>query len=186
MITGVIYKYTCPVGKHYIGQTTNECYRRGLFFLAKHYGGYKIDKARKEFGPENFTYEVLIKNIYADIDSAKADLDKLESYYISLYDSVSSGYNIQKGNHVEITSTPNPERNYKDCGVNPIKNHNSVVGHKEQFKGVKQYNLEGELLATYESLSEASRCTKIDLGNIVKCCQGKAKRVRNFIFKYNN
>lgn len=97
MITGVIYKYTCPVGKHYIGQTINECYRRGLFFLAKHYGG-----------------------------------------------------------------------------------------HKNQFRGVKQYNLEGELLAIYESLSEASRCTQIDLGNIVKCCQGKAKRVRNFIFKYNN
>ena len=97
MITGVIYKYTCPVGKHYIGQTINECYRRGLFFLAKHYGGHKIDRARKEFGPENFTYEILIKNTYADIESAK-----------------------------------------------------------------------------------------VDLGNIVKCCQGKAKRVRNFIFKYNN
>lgn len=28
MVTGVIYKYTSPSGKVYIGQTTNELYRR--------------------------------------------------------------------------------------------------------------------------------------------------------------
>ena len=33
MVVGVVYKYTDPDGKVYIGQTTNECHRRGSFFL---------------------------------------------------------------------------------------------------------------------------------------------------------
>ena len=64
MVKGVIYRYISPDGAVYIGQTINECYRRGLFFNSKHYGGYKIDKARNEFGPENFIYERLLLKEY--------------------------------------------------------------------------------------------------------------------------
>ena len=57
-MTGIIYKYTSPSGKVYIGQTTDEKRRIKTFFnLNKSYGGEKIDNARKKHGPCNFKYE---------------------------------------------------------------------------------------------------------------------------------
>lgn len=47
MIRGIIYKYTSPSGKHYIGQTINENQRRKIFNnLNLAYAGLKIDNAR--------------------------------------------------------------------------------------------------------------------------------------------
>lgn len=44
MIRGIIYKYTSPSGKVYIGQTINEKDRRKHFLIQKlSYGGIKID-----------------------------------------------------------------------------------------------------------------------------------------------
>lgn len=52
MIIGIIYKYTSPSGKSYIGQTTNEEYRRRMWFGTGRYTGgrSKIDRARKKYG----------------------------------------------------------------------------------------------------------------------------------------
>ena len=183
MIIGVIYKYTSPDGTVYIGQTIDECYRRGLFFLAKRYGGTKIDKARIKFGPENFKYDRIFINEYSSKKLAKLDLDKLEAYYIELYDSVNTGYNILNGTNLPPKSTTKRKK-YKYCGVPPIKYPKHEIGVKNQFKAVIQYNIDGDIIATYDSLSKASRITGIDIGNIVKCCKGKAHTARGFIFKY--
>lgn len=44
MIRGIIYKYTSPSGKVYIGQTINEKDRRKHFLIQKlSYGGIKIE-----------------------------------------------------------------------------------------------------------------------------------------------
>lgn len=46
MIRGIIYKYTSPSGKVYIGQTINEKDRRKHFLIQRlSYGGIKIDTA---------------------------------------------------------------------------------------------------------------------------------------------
>lgn len=49
MITGIIYRYISPNGKCYVGQTTNELYRRRMWFGTGRYTGgiSKIDRARK-------------------------------------------------------------------------------------------------------------------------------------------
>lgn len=185
MIKGVIYKYTCPNGTTYIGQTINECYRRGLFFNAKHYGGGKIDQARREFGPENFIYTRLCIEEYQNKKEAKLDLDRLEAFYIKEYNSVESGYNSYHGINLEITTTPRPSRVYKSKGVPPIKYAKLELGMSSRFKKVKQFDLQENFIASYKSMSEASRVTDINLGHISKCCQGKAKRVQNYIFKFD-
>lgn len=41
MIEGVIYKYTSPSNKIYIGQTTNEARRRAEWFYLKMYYSHK-------------------------------------------------------------------------------------------------------------------------------------------------
>lgn len=182
MVTGVIYKYTSPDGNIYIGQTTNECHRRGSFFLSKHYGGVKFDEARRRFGPENFTYERLHIGEYADMESAKLDLDKWETHYIQLYNSVEEGYNSYLGNGVHLL--PSTPRVYKESCPPPVKYPRQEEGARKQFKPVAQYDLYGNYIASYKSLSEASRCTGIDLTNISRCCKGKISRVRTFVFKF--
>lgn len=88
MIEGIIYRYISPSGKSYIGQTTNEVYRRRMWFGKGRYTGgrSKIDRARKKYGPENFMYEVLLRNQYSGIEAATLDLNKWETYYIGYYD----------------------------------------------------------------------------------------------------
>ena len=55
MIRGIIYKYTSPSGKVYIGQTINEKDRRKHFLIQKlSYGGIKIDTARAKYNPEKY------------------------------------------------------------------------------------------------------------------------------------
>lgn len=98
MIEGIIYKYTSPSGKCYIGQTTNEILRRKKWNSnIYHYAGTKIDRARKKYGSKNFKYEVLVRNKYSSRSIAIEYLNRLEIYYIGLYDSYKNGYNCTMG-----------------------------------------------------------------------------------------
>lgn len=100
---GIIYKYTSPSGKIYIGQTTQEKRRRKTFLnLNKSYGGEKIDNARRKYSPESFSYEVLCRFKFATAQEAKNKLDKLEESYIKAYDSYCNGYNMTFGGHTSL------------------------------------------------------------------------------------
>ena len=97
-MTGIIYKYTSPVGKVYIGQTLNEKRRKNEFLdLNVRYAGSRIENARKKYGPENFQYEILEEKTYTEINEALLDLNFLEGYYIGLYNSLENGYNMTNG-----------------------------------------------------------------------------------------
>lgn len=98
MLTGIIYKYTSPIGKVYIGQTTEERRRRRTFMnINKPYGGDKIDRARAKYGPAKFIYEVLERLSFSDPSEARDKLDELEEFYIRYYDSYKKGYNMTYG-----------------------------------------------------------------------------------------
>lgn len=102
MIKGIIYKYTSPSGKSYIGQTTNQSLRRKKWFnMSSPYTSSdwmsKIDKARIKYGPESFTYTVLFQKEYISKKAARMELNTLETYYIGLYDSYKTGYNSTIG-----------------------------------------------------------------------------------------
>lgn len=98
MLIGIIYKYTSPIGKVYIGQTTEERRRRRTFMnINKTYGGDKIDRARAKYGPSNFNYEVLERLSLNDSSEARDKLDELEEFYIRYYDSYKNGYNMTYG-----------------------------------------------------------------------------------------
>ncbi len=102
MIEGIIYKYTSPSGKSYIGQTTNQELRREKWFnISSPYTSLdwssKVDKARIKYGPRSFTYTVLFQKEYPNKGTAKIELNVLEAYYIGLYDSYRTGYNSTIG-----------------------------------------------------------------------------------------
>lgn len=95
---GIIYKYVSPSGKMYIGQTIDEKKRRQVFLRENDdYAGVKINNARRKYGPSSFTYEVLEQIEKEDITELGEELDRLECYYIGLYDSFRNGYNMSKG-----------------------------------------------------------------------------------------
>ena len=97
-MNGIIYKYTSPSGKVYIGQTLDEARRRSEFLdLDVRYAGKRIDLARQKYGPENFKYEILEAKEYENLSDALQDLNLLESYYIGKYDSYKNGYNMTYG-----------------------------------------------------------------------------------------
>ena len=49
---------------------------------------------------------------------------------------------------------------------------------------VNQYDLNGVLLKTWNSIHEASKELSISNNNITKCCRGRQKTTGNFIWKY--
>lgn len=94
----IIYKYTAPNGKIYIGQTVNESKRREVFLdVTKKYAGGKIDYARKKFGPENFQYEILYQKEFYTYKLAKKVLNRKERYYIKKFNSFKEGLNGNNG-----------------------------------------------------------------------------------------
>lgn len=98
MIVGIIYKYTSPNGKSYIGQTINEKLRRKLWNSSiYHYAGDKIDRARAKYGKENFDYDILFKKEFSTKEIASIWLNIAEQYFIQSYDSVNGGYNCEFG-----------------------------------------------------------------------------------------
>ena len=96
-MNGVIYKYTSPSGKIYIGQTCRERGRRNDFLENGEYGGSRIDNARNKYGPSNFTYEVLFRISSCDKELVKSTLNEKEQYYIKHYRSNEDefGYALQ-------------------------------------------------------------------------------------------
>lgn len=111
---GIIYKYTSPVKKIYIGQTTDERRRRKTFFnLNKSYGGEKIDRARLKYKPENFKYEILYKAEFNSAQDAQIKLDELEKFYIKEYNSYKYGYNMTYGGYTTTGLTFSEEQREK-------------------------------------------------------------------------
>ena len=110
-MVGIIYKYTSPSGKFYIGQTTQEKRRRKTFMnLNKSYGGDKIDSARKKYGPQNFEYEILFRLTFSSKQEATDKLDELEEFYITYYDSYRNGYNMTFGGYTNRGFTYSEEQ----------------------------------------------------------------------------
>ena len=98
MFKGIIYRYYIinEKGKEmsYIGQTCSEKKRRSDFLNTNiQYGGNRIENARKKYGPKAFKYEIL-ETVDVDTEEERNfSLNKLEMYYIDLYNSFRNGYN---------------------------------------------------------------------------------------------
>lgn len=182
MYSGIIYKYTSPSGKVYIGQTTNETRRKREFLdIETSYAGDKINKAREKYGPENFTYEI-ISTISADtIEDLCNLLDFSEQYYIEKYDSCNTGYNLLEGG--------SSFRNWKKTQEQVKKQRLSLIEYYKTHenpnaKKVLQYSLEGEFIKEWNSASEAETSLGYMSGNVSNVCRGLGKSAMGYMWKY--
>lgn len=135
MITGIIYKYTSPSNKIYVGKTINESERKHAFLTKERYAGIKIDNARAKYGPKNFKYDVIERHEYSSVEEATESLNILEAYYKGISEqefmhkfkefmsghtrnnhSSNDDYHLMYGSaydsnrHHDISSSFNPER----------------------------------------------------------------------------
>lgn len=93
----LIYKYTSPSGKSYIGQTNN--IKRREYRHKTDNGCRAFASAIKKYGFENFTKEILEENL------TLTEANIRESYWIIFFNSLSpNGYNLSSGGDGRILS----------------------------------------------------------------------------------
>lgn len=202
-IVGVVYKYTSPSGKVYIGQTTNESHRRKTWFCTKYrYAGAAINKARAKYGPENFEYEVLYKGEFDTFEDAVKVLDKIEIEYIKKYDSLKNGYNNTTGG---LFPEYGLRTKYKDRYYNKQKSISSkrhrilpkIKHTKEEiqqlrketnrangrWRAINQFSLDGKLLKVFVCAQEAQESGFGNSFNIRRACI-KLGKYNGFYWRY--
>lgn len=190
-IVGVVYKYTSPSGKSYIGQTTNERQRINTWFCTKYrYAGATINRARAKYGPENFTYEVLFKKVFTSLEEAREALDREEEYYINVYDTLKSGYNNTTGGIVPVYGIRSKikgrvvERKVGELTKSQIKRfspkrtRNEITEARKitnrtngRWRKVNQFTVDGIYLNTFSSASEAEELGFGSSCNIRRACK---------------
>lgn len=190
--TGV-YKITClSNNKIYIGsassikshsRTHKGFYGRWRLHLrlleANKHTNKHLQNAWNLYGDENFTFEILEKTSPEEAENREIYLSQILNAYDSDF-----GFNILKGN---LSYKSNRDINTR------TKISNSLIGklrpknmNKHLEIPVLQYDLNGSLIAEYNSISEAERNTPCMRQAIYKCCVGVYKTSNGFKWKYKN
>lgn len=194
---GIIYCYTSPSGKKYIGQTLDEHSRRwGFYAEHRNYcNGGKIDNARKKYGPKNFKYEVL-ERISEPTKKLLIDkLNLLEIFYIKKYDSYKNGYNSTPGGRnsyskkrsdSQIGHIVTPETRKKISKKMKLRGPLKLTEKQEEKRKRKtieffsnpivQYSLNGEFINEWPSATEAGKALGLCRTAISDCWNKKKKQ----------
>lgn len=191
MVTGIIYMYTSPSGKSYIGQTYKEELRRKLWRSARyHYAGDKIDRARAKYGRDAFQYKILFSKVFASEEIAMLWLNIAEKYFIQLYDTVNNGYNCEYGGggNADHTGAINhhhggytlSEEARRNIGEASRKRQNTPEGRTKmssvrkgitkkrgyrielKFKPIVQLSLDGDFIQEFPSVRDAGEFLGIE------------------------
>lgn len=161
---GVIYKYTFPNGKVYIGQTIHPRSRKTQH-LCESTGARHISfwRAYKKYG--TYKYEE-IEHVEEPSKEALCDrLNELEQFYITEYQSTNPdyGYNLTSGGKVFV--------------VNDEGRKHMSAARKDKM-AVLQYDLEGNFVKEYESTAAAGKALGVAASNVCNCCRGYSKGKR--------
>lgn len=192
---GVIYKYTSPSNKIYIGQTLNEYMRRAMWKNIKHpYAGVYINRARKKYGYNSFRYEVIASIEGEDEDIIRKELNRLERKFISLYgsDNPAIGYNLAKGG---LGHSGNKTAIISDkCRIACIKANTGRKQSKEtihkrylsdpRHRRIKCFDKTGKFIKLYFSLKEAAVDTSTSYQSIQRVLKGLRRSTKNLVFRY--
>lgn len=202
-ITG-IYKIQNNINqKNYIGQSKNiEMRWKQHIYSAEAGSQYPIHRALRKYGVENFSFSILE-------ECKTSELNNKEIEWISKLNSYEEGYNCTRGgdgylqiDYDQILSLWNEGRGAKEISeiTSIASSHLTSILHsfdisKEEIrerskkymrKPVEQYNLTGELIASYSCAEEAVEATGIFAKNIQCVCQRQPeyKSAGGFLWKY--
>lgn len=183
MFKGIIYKYTSPSGKVYIGQTTKEKNRRKDFLnTSKEYSGPKINRARNKYGIENFEYEVIFRVESFIEDEVKSILNEKEIQYIKLFDSFENGYNSDLGGgSATYKRTEESCKKLSESVTEYYKTHESAVAKK-----VLQFSKDGYFIKEWNSAAAAAKSLNKEGCSITAVCSGIRNSAFGYIWKYKD
>lgn len=207
--TGVIYKYTSPSGKHYIGQTVRETKRKSEHKRETSKTQTKFGKAIRKYGYENFQYEILFKINSNNKNRIKIILDIMEKYLINKYDSFHNGYNLNDGGegnigykHTDETKailkiTNKKTESERNKISNTLKGVSKTEEHRKNMsknntnkRRVDQFDLEGNYINTFDSLTDAAKAlnqtstVKTVMNKLSECCLEKRHTAYKYVWKY--
>lgn len=203
---GYIYCITNKInGKQYVGKTLDTIEKR----FSEHCSDYKKDvckkrplyRAFKKYGIENFEISEL------DSSDDPDELSEKEIHWIDKLGTFHKGYNATLGGDGKaylktelnkFVDLYNSGKTLKE--IAKITGHDSgQIGKLMKMNGIKldsyrytrvavaQYNLNGDFITKFNSLSDAIKSlpgTNKKISHITDCCKGKSKTAYGYIWKY--
>ena len=198
-------------GKVYIGQSTDIFYRimnhKSETFNpnSKTYDS-PIHRAIRKYGVENFTFEII------DFCLNKKELDEEEIYWIQKYDSYRNGYNATRGGEgavcinkediialwnkgMSIAKISSETGHDKGSIIRILDGYENYTNEESYKRGRKacgellgkkiiQYNLDGNYITTYPSITDAARALNTSITNICNVLQCIQKSCCGFQWRY--
>jgi hypothetical protein len=165
-----IYKHTFPNGKVYIGITSQKPEKR---WVKGH--GYSsqpgIRNAINKYGWENIKSEILFNNLSEECANKK------EKELISFYRSKNRkhGYNLTEGGYGRSGFKLSQEAKEKISKAN--------LGRQQI--NVNQYDLSGNFIKFWTTITEASKTLNISDGGICDVAKGKGSTAGGFMWRYS-
>lgn len=200
---GIIYKWTNKKNcKKYIGQTIHPEKRYQQHKRGERADSQMIDRAILKYGAENFDYTVLL-TIHAEtreelrglLDEAEIALIRLEqSYYktglgynMTLGGMTRGTYNhteetkiklsrIMKGKKLSEAAKRNIAEGHRGLKLSELHKASLQKAHKADMRRIRQFTVDGVLIAEYDSIKAAERTTGINRGGISACINGRQQR----------
>ena len=119
---------------------------------------------------------------------------ELEAELMKWYDSVDNGYNTSEYGSGDFKRSEELKKKISESktgennhwyGKHLTEEHRKKIRENNpSSKPVLQYSKDGEFIAEYPSLREASRHTGCDNSSICECCKGKRKSTVGYVWKY--
>lgn len=194
-----IYKITSPTGKIYIGQSKDIYHRFNSYHKLRCVKQPRIYRSLKKHTPEKHKYEIVSECLISE-------LDKMEEYYISLFDSCNSnfGLNVRSGGLSTTMSDELKERlsniqkerfkNNRAVYDTTVKNlalikrsgkDNPIYGTGKSFV---KFDLKLNFISEYKSLFDLLSENKIGKIYVYRCCNRKPKyqTAGGFIWRFKD
>ena len=201
LYTGYVYMiYNDVNDKVYIGETLQKITTRFKQHIQKafdenrKYDGH-LFRAIRKYGKEHFFVKEIDKVTGLDRNKVKEEIQRLEVFYISKYDSCKNGYNCDFGGGKgmklasEETKLKQSLTKKSDPKYAEIARMNQKKGAENNKVPIPMYDFNsGEKLEEFESTKAAAIKYNKDASSITKICKGKTNylRIQNqkVTFKY--